>query len=87
VQPGTRLAIFVLTSRLRMIQSVTTDSAVLLAALNNKSLGGTPQQSPMLLTREELETDARETAGLMESDWLKPVRTRSGTGAVPWSNI
>ena len=67
VQPGTRLAVFVLTSHLRMIQSVTTDSAVLLAALNNKSLGGTPQQSTMLLTREELETDAGETAGLMEN--------------------
>jgi VWFA-related protein len=67
VQPGTRLAVFVLTSRLRMIQSVTTDSAVLLAALNDKSSGGTPQQSTMLLTREELETDAGETAGLMEN--------------------
>ena len=67
VQPGTRLAVFVLTSRLRMIQSVTTDSAVLLAALNNKSLGGTPQQSTMLLTREELETDAGETASLTDN--------------------
>ena len=67
VQPGTRLAVFVLTSRLRMIQAVTTDSAVLLAALNNKSLGWTPQQSTMLLTREELETDAGESAGMMEN--------------------
>ena len=67
VQPGTRLAVFVLTSRLRMIQSVTTDSAVLLAALNDKSSGGTPQQSSMLLTREELETDAGESAGMMEN--------------------
>ncbi len=67
VPPGTRLAVFVLTSRLRMIQSVTMDSAVLLAALNNKSLGGAPQQSTMLLTREELETDAGETADLMEN--------------------
>ncbi len=36
LQPGTRLAVFVLTSRLRMIQAVTTDSAVLLAALSDK---------------------------------------------------
>ena len=67
VQPGTRLAVFVLTSRLRMIQSVTADSAVLLAALNDKSSGATPQQSSMQLTREELETDAGETASLMEN--------------------
>ena len=67
VQPGTRLAVFVLTTRLRMIQAVTTDSGVLLAALNNKSLGGTPQQSPMLLTREELEMDAGETAELKQN--------------------
>ena len=67
VQPGTRLAVFVLTSRLRMIQSVTTDSAVLLAALNSKSSEGKPQQSTLLLTREELETDAGETASLMEN--------------------
>jgi hypothetical protein len=37
VQPGTRLAVFVLTSRLRMIQAVTTDSAVLLAALTTRN--------------------------------------------------
>ena len=67
MQPGTRLAVFVLTTPLRMIQAVTTDSGVLLAALNNKSLGGTPQQSPMLLTREELEMDAGETAELKEN--------------------
>lgn len=54
VQPGTRLAVFVLTSRLTMIQAVTTDSAVLLAALNTKSPAGSPQQSAMLLTREEM---------------------------------
>jgi VWFA-related protein len=65
VQPGTRLAVFVLTTRLRMIQAVTTDSEVLLAALNNKSLGFTPQQSPMMLSREEIEMDTGHAAELM----------------------
>ena len=50
VQPGTHLAVFVLTSRLRMIQSLTTDSGLLLAALKNEKLESGPQQSAMLLS-------------------------------------
>src|SRR5262249_17875851 len=34
IPPGTRLAIFTLASRVRLVQGFTTDSAVLLAALN-----------------------------------------------------
>ena len=65
VQPGTRLAVFVLTSRLRMIQEVTTDSSLLLAALNKQAGGGSPQQSAMLLSHEELDMDAARTTELM----------------------
>jgi VWFA-related protein len=67
VEPGTRLAVFVLTSRLRMIQEVTTDSAVLLAALNKESLGSSPQQSAMMLSGEEIDMDAARTAELMSN--------------------
>ncbi len=54
---GTRLAVFVLGMQLRMIQPVTTDAAVLLAALNNPALGSAPQQSPMLITKTESDSD------------------------------
>ena len=67
VQPGTRLAVFVLTSRLRMIQSVTMDSSLLLAALNDQALGGGPQQSAMLLSREEIDMDTARIAELIRN--------------------
>ena len=67
VQPGTRLAVFVLTSQLRMIQAVTTDSSLLLAALNNQSLGSGPQQSAMLLSSAEIDADNQRTAELMRN--------------------
>ena len=60
VQPGTRLAVFVLTSRLRMIQAVTTDSAVLLAALTDKKLGTDSQQSLLLVPPTESDADQKD---------------------------
>ena len=57
IQPGTRLAVFVLTSRLSMIQSITTDSSMLLAALKDKQLGAGPQQSQLLLPPTESDPD------------------------------
>jgi VWFA-related protein len=65
VQPGTRLAVFVLTSRLRMIQSVTTDSGLLLAALKNEKLQAGPQQSAMLITPAEIDMDSTAAASVM----------------------
>jgi VWFA-related protein len=44
IPPGTRMAIFTLASRLRLVQGFTSDSAVLLTALNK----GVPMQSPAL---------------------------------------
>jgi len=42
MQPGTRVAIFALGSKLRYVQGFTTDTAVLLAALNDKEKGAAP---------------------------------------------
>ncbi len=42
MQPGTRIAIFALGSKLRYVQGFTTDTAVLLAALNDKQKGAAP---------------------------------------------
>jgi VWFA-related protein len=51
IPPGTRVAIFTLASRLRMLQGVTTDSSQLLAVLNNAKAG--PQASPVLPSANE----------------------------------
>ena len=51
IPPGTRIGIFTLASRLRMVQGVTSDSTPLLAALNSKTaIGKTtlPNQSALL---------------------------------------
>lgn len=42
IPPGTRVAIFTLASRLRMLQGITSDSSLLLAAINNTKAGPTP---------------------------------------------
>ncbi|MGH9552007.1 MAG: VWA domain-containing protein, partial [Terriglobales bacterium] len=67
VQPGTPLAVFVLTSRLRMIQSVTTDSSVLLAALSKKKLGADAQQSLVLLSPTESDSDQEPNNEMMNN--------------------
>jgi VWFA-related protein len=53
IPPGTRVAIFTLASRLRMLQGVTTDSSQLLAVLNDKKGAAGPHQSPVLDTPDE----------------------------------
>jgi VWFA-related protein len=53
LEPGPRLAIFTLTSRLRLVEGFTADRRVLVAALNNKKAGGGPQPSPALPTHAE----------------------------------
>ena len=57
IPPGTRVAIFTLASRLRMLQGVTTDSSELLAVLNRAQAG--PQQSPLLPSNAEADADQR----------------------------
>jgi VWFA-related protein len=53
LEPGPRLAIFALSSRLRLVEGFTADPQVLLAALNHVNFGGTPWPSPALSTMAE----------------------------------
>src|SRR3984957_3059275 len=53
IPPGTRVAIFTLASRLRMLQGVSTDSSQLLAGLNDKKGAARPHQSPVLDAPDE----------------------------------
>jgi VWFA-related protein len=61
VQSGTRIAVFTLTSKLRMIQSITTDSSLLLAALTHRQAAG-PQASPLLSSSTESDPYAWQNA-------------------------
>ena len=65
IPPGTRVAIFTLASRLRMLQGVTSDSSELLAALNSLQAG--PQQSPLLPSSVETDADTRIVDFMMEN--------------------
>ncbi len=87
LQPGTRLAVFVLTSRLRMIQAVTTDSAVLLAALSDKKSGADSQQSLLLLPTTESDSDQAQNEELTknvagETELAIEAMTHRGVGQV-----
>lgn len=55
IPPRTQVAIFTLASRLRMLQGVTTDSSLLLAAINNIKAGPTP--SPLRASTTETDAD------------------------------
>jgi VWFA-related protein len=50
IQPGTRMAIFVLGARLRFVQGFTTDASVLAAALNGVKTAGNQEKSALLET-------------------------------------
>lgn len=53
MRPGTRLAIFTLSDRLRFVQGFTEDPALLMAAMNGKNGAGNPQTSPVLQSAAE----------------------------------
>jgi VWFA-related protein len=57
IPPRTRVAIFTLASRLRMLQGITTDSSLLLAAINNTKAGPTPSA----LRASTVESDADQS--------------------------
>jgi VWFA-related protein len=57
IQPGPQLAIFTLTSKLRMVEGFSASPKALLAALNNKKWGSGPQSSPLLRTDAEDNAD------------------------------
>ncbi len=64
MQPGTRMAVFVLGSNLRCIQGITSDSSLLLAALHDPRNGLNGSQSSLLTTRSDRADDANEVATL-----------------------
>jgi len=53
IRPGTRLAIFTLSNRLRFVQGFTEDPALLMAAVNGKNSAGNPEPSVLLQTASE----------------------------------
>jgi VWFA-related protein len=55
IPPNTRVAIFTLASRLRMLQGITTDSSQLLAAINSEKAG--PHASPLRPSTAESDAD------------------------------
>lgn len=57
IPPNTRVGIFTLASRLRMLQGITTDSSVLLAVLNSDE--STPHPSPLLPSTVEKDSYER----------------------------
>ena len=61
IPPGARVAIFTLSSRLRMIQDFTTDSTRLLAVLDSV---GTAQHSPLMQSDTELESNQSEATNI-----------------------
>lgn len=65
MQPNTRCAIFTLSSKLRFIQGFTSDSSVLLAALNDKKNGFTAEKDTSYRSASDKEDDQRDVATLM----------------------
>ncbi|HZD32735.1 MAG TPA: VWA domain-containing protein, partial [Candidatus Angelobacter sp.] len=61
IPAGARIAIFTLSSRLRMVQEFTSDSSRLLAALNDPALSG-PRHSALLKSQAESQADDQMVA-------------------------
>jgi VWFA-related protein len=70
IPPGMQAAVFLLTTRLRMLQGFTTDSTALLAAVNSKSAKNA-FASPLLQSEREKQ-DLQETLGFMEENHVGP---------------
>ena len=66
IAPKTRVAVFTLASRLRMLQGVTTDSAALLAAINGQKVG--MKASPLLQSETEKQANQRRVDFLIENE-------------------
>ncbi len=66
LQPGRRMAIFTLGTRLRFVQGFTDDPALLAAAINNRKNGAGTQSSPLLQSNAETAADQELVAALME---------------------
>ncbi len=82
---GARVAIFTLSSRLRMVQEFTSDSSRLLAALNDPALSG-PRHSPMLKSQAESQADSdlinQTTANQMSQGVIPPTLAQDAVDPV-----
>jgi VWFA-related protein len=65
VHPGMRMAIFMLSDRLRFVQGFTEDPALLMAAVSGKNSAGNPQQSGLLQSSSELNAN-QQLVGQMQ---------------------
>lgn len=81
IPANTRVAVFTLASRLRMIQGVTTDSAALLAAVNSQP-GAQP--SPLLPSQVEQDADRQRVAFMIQEQQGPPV---NGNQTLPQSMV
>jgi VWFA-related protein len=69
IQPGTRIAIFTLNTRLHLLQGFTSDGSLLRAALNSK--GAAPATTPASRTRDDDLRDKEEVAILGEMGYIQ----------------
>jgi VWFA-related protein len=70
IPPNTRVAVFTLASRLRMIQGITTDSSSLVAAVNSQSAA---QPSPFAQSQAEQEADRQRVDFMTQEQQGPPV--------------
>ena len=84
VPAGTRIAIFALAARLRMLQGFTTDSSELLVALNRG--GGEAHSSALLQSEVEKDADQRRLDFMQENAAGPPANARATSGQPPASD-
>jgi VWFA-related protein len=65
-EPGSRIAIFMLGTQLRLLQSFTDDPALLTAAINNRKNGAAPETSPLLESTAETAATQETIDALMK---------------------
>jgi VWFA-related protein len=66
------MAIFILSTRLRLVHGFTSDLPALLAVLNDKKSGTSPQSSPLLLSGGEIHAQQQATAQMQSLAVLDP---------------
>ncbi len=79
IPPGTRVAVFTLASRLRMLQAITTDSSELLAAINSNLIA----QSPLLASDAENEANEHHIEFLEQEEQGGPPKTLADAAVNP----
>jgi len=72
MQPGVRVAVFVLGSKLRMVQGFTTDSSVLRDALNDKKNGVSMEAETSVTRSLQDKFDDVEDKGRLAAMWQSP---------------